>query len=133
MADTLVHFEIQADDVERAKVFYGGLFGWTFTDAGMPMSYWLVTAGRSTVGDDTFGVNGALMKRNNPAAPADSGANAFVCTISVKDIETSVAKAKELGAEILMGIDMIPNVGRFAYIRDTEGNKLGLIQPVMPA
>lgn len=35
MAHGIVHFEIPADDIARAKRFYGDLFGWTFQDGGL--------------------------------------------------------------------------------------------------
>ncbi len=57
----LVHFEIHVNDMERAKQFYGEVFGWTFEDwseyAGMP--YFGATTGPA----DELGVNGALVQR----------------------------------------------------------------------
>ncbi|HZL81827.1 MAG TPA: VOC family protein, partial [Demequina sp.] len=42
-----VHFEIQADDIERAKAFYAAAFGWTFEDytAFVDSPYWGVITG----------------------------------------------------------------------------------------
>lgn len=59
----LIHFEIHVDDMERAKKFYGEVFGWSFQDwseyAGMP--YY----GAVTGSDEEPGINGALMRRRN--------------------------------------------------------------------
>ena len=40
-----VHFEIHADDPERAVEFYSAVLGWTFTKWEGPADYWLVTTG----------------------------------------------------------------------------------------
>ncbi len=60
----LVHFEIHVDDMDRAKKFYGEVFGWTFEDysefAGMPYF------GAVTGDEDEPGINGALMQRQSP-------------------------------------------------------------------
>ena len=45
MAGELVHFEIRADDFERAKAFYGPLLGWSFESFGGPTEYTMVNAG----------------------------------------------------------------------------------------
>ena len=49
----VVHFEIPADDVERAQKFYGELFGWKiekFTSP-MPMDYWMIDDRRQSRGN----------------------------------------------------------------------------------
>src|SRR5436305_5798627 len=55
----VIHFEIQADDPDRAERFYTEVFGWATTRIGGPMDYRLVTTGP----DDQPGINGAIMKR----------------------------------------------------------------------
>ena len=42
MDHTIVHFEIPADNVEKMKQFYEGLFGWKITRVTMPTEYWLI-------------------------------------------------------------------------------------------
>ena len=62
---TVVHFEIPADDVERAQKFYGELFGWKiekFTGP-MPMDYWMITTGAKA---GEMGLDGGMMKRQAP-------------------------------------------------------------------
>ena len=54
----VVHFEITADDVERARKFYE-IFGWEITTSGMPgVDYWL-----AHTGEEGMGINGAIMPR----------------------------------------------------------------------
>ena len=59
----LIHFEIHVDDMERAKKFYGEVFGWSFQDwsdyAGMPYF------GAVTGDENEPGINGALMQRQS--------------------------------------------------------------------
>ena len=55
-----IHFELHADDPERAMRFYGELFGWTFTRWGEE-SYWLIGTGER----DTPGIDGGLVPRRS--------------------------------------------------------------------
>jgi len=57
-AASIAWFEIPADDVERAKKFYGDLFGWKIERFPGPQEYWHIDTGG---GDDT--PDGALKKR----------------------------------------------------------------------
>ena len=78
----VVHFEIQADDVDRAMEFYRSVFGWTFEDYGhmVGATYYGVITGP----DDSPGINGGLLRRPAPAEPGQA-TNAFVCTVGVED------------------------------------------------
>jgi predicted enzyme related to lactoylglutathione lyase len=48
-----VHFEIHAEDPERAASFYSELFGWKITKWDGPVDYWLVSTGSDTPGITT--------------------------------------------------------------------------------
>jgi predicted enzyme related to lactoylglutathione lyase len=130
MAAGIVHFEIHVNDIERAKKFYSELFGWTFKDAGMQgMEYWLVSTGRVSGTDGaTVGIDGGLMKRVSEQAEDGASPNAFPCTIGVEDVDDAYKKALELGAGSQMEVSEIPGVGRFAYLKDPEGNLFGILQ-----
>jgi predicted enzyme related to lactoylglutathione lyase len=120
----VVHFEIHAENLERAVNFYTGLFGWTFQKWG-DQPYWVIVTGP----DGTPGINGGLMKRLGPA-PADAEAvNAFVCSVQVASVDESVTKAIAAGGTVALPKMPIPTVGWLAYVKDTEGNILGLFQP----
>ncbi len=112
-----VHFEIHADDVQRAVKFYGDLFGWKAETWEGPMEYWLVTTGD----DSEPGINGAIMKRPDPEA---RGVN----YINVDSIERFTEKAQGSGGSIVMPKMAIPGVGYVAMCKDTEGNDFGLFQ-----
>lgn len=120
----LIHFEIHADDPERAMNFYRELFGWQFTKWDGPMPYWMVVTGP----DAQPGINGGLMKRMGPPPAKGQPVNAFPCTCYVENVDASVAKATGMGAEVALPKMAIPGVGWLAYIHDTEGNILGLMQ-----
>ena len=115
----VVHFEIGADDIARAKKFYE-IFGWQITDAGMPSGeYWLAKTGS----DKEMGIDGDIMPRSyNPG-------QAFRNVISVDDIDEMVKKVKAAGGKVEDKVGEIPGVGRYVNIRDSEGNRVGLLQP----
>jgi predicted enzyme related to lactoylglutathione lyase len=73
-----------------------------------------------------------MMKRNAPAPSDDKAApNAFVCTVSVDDVDETLKKVVANGGRIDVPANDIPGVGRLAYVRDCEMNLLGLLKPDM--
>lgn len=120
----VIHFEIQADDVNRAKAFYEKTFGWEIpqmmTEAEGGMNYWGLTTGA----EGTTGINGGLYQR-----PADHKLYSYDCTIQVEDIDKAIAGVKANGGSIDGEKMEIPNVGWFVRAKDTEGNIFGLMQP----
>jgi len=124
----VVHFEIQADDVDRAKKFYGDVFGWTFKDWDMgDFKYTVVMTAPD--GSKEVGINGGLYKRPSPAKFEKGGVAAYICTIDVDDCDAIVAKVKSAGGKVIMEPSDMKDVGRLAQCLDTEGNLFGLIQP----
>ena len=120
----VVHFEIHATEPDELIAFYYGLFGWTFTKAE-GMDYWLIVTGPA----DEPGIDGGLVKRP-VTGPADSQAlNAFPCTVQVGSLDATLAKAGELGAVIALPKMPVPGVGWLAYIKDPDGNILGMHEP----
>ena len=89
----VVHFEIQVDDVERAKAFYTAAFGWSYEDysqfTGSP--YWGIVTGP----EDQPGINGGLLQRPAPAPAGAQGTNAFVCTMGVGDYDETERRILE--------------------------------------
>jgi predicted enzyme related to lactoylglutathione lyase len=111
----MIHFEIQADDPQRAVGFYEKVLGWTVTHWG-DQPYWLCKTGP----DDQPGIHGAIMPRQHPQP--------VIGTFDVADLTTAIAAVKAAGGELLHGPNEIPGVGSFAYCKDTEGNWFGLMQ-----
>jgi predicted enzyme related to lactoylglutathione lyase len=118
-----VHFEIHADDPDRAVGFYTELFGWTINRM-QDQPYWLITTGK-----DGPGIDGGLLPRQGSRPAADAPVNGFVCTVAVDDLAASVQQVTGRGGDVAVEPHPIPGVGRLAYVRDTEGNLLGLLQP----
>jgi uncharacterized protein len=121
MDHTIVHFEIPAEQPERAAKFYRELFGWDVKkyegSAAGGIEYWMVkTVPTDDKGQPTRpGVNGGLMRRMFPG-------QAPVNYIAVEDVDEFVRKAEQLGAKVLMGKSPVPAMGWFAQLNDTEGN-----------
>jgi predicted enzyme related to lactoylglutathione lyase len=120
----VVHFEVHAADCTKAAKFYSDLFGWTITKWDGPVEYWLIKTGE----DGTRGINGGMVSRKGPA-PADGQAvNAYVCTVDVSNLDEYFAKAQKLGAKVAVPKMPIPGVGWLAYVKDLDGNILGIMQ-----
>jgi predicted enzyme related to lactoylglutathione lyase len=119
----LVHFEIHAADPERAMQFYRAVFGWTFNRWG-EQPYWLIDTGR--VGGP--GIDGGLVPRRGPT-PADGQAvNAFVCTVAVDAVDAVLVQSTAAGGSTAVPKMPVPGVGWLAYLKDTEGNLVGVMQ-----
>jgi len=118
-----VHFEMQADDPQRAINFYQTLFGWEFTEY-MPGFYWLIKTGEP----GTPGIDGGMNKRPAPTPPKESGTNAFVLTVDVPNVDEIITAVEKAGCEIAMPKHAIPTVGWLVYFVDTEGNTVGAMQ-----
>jgi predicted enzyme related to lactoylglutathione lyase len=112
-----VHFDVPADDVERAKNFYGKIFGWKFDKWDGPMEYWMTITGD----DKQPGINGGLCQR----MPGQVG---ITNTIDVPSVDEYSTKIQSGGGKILAPKMPIPGVGYFAQCMDTEGNIFGIIQ-----
>lgn len=125
MNNRVIHFEVQADDVERAKNFYEKAFDWKIEqmmtkDKG-GMDYWGITTGEGVPG-----INGGMYER--PEGKDDKYFY-YDCTIQVEDIDKAIEAVKANGGMITREKSEIPHVGWFTSGRDTEGNHFGLMQP----
>ena len=114
----VVHFELPADNPERAVDFYKKVFGWQFQKWEGPTDYWLVSTGP----DAQPGINGGLLRRQQPGAGTCN-------TIGVTSLDDSVATITKNGGKNVVPKMPIPGVGYVAYCSDTEGNVFGLLQP----
>ena len=130
----VVHFEIHANDVNRAQKFYESVFGWKFQDLGEAMNnYRLITTGEDLPGDKVPAIKGGMMLREAPVPVQGQGPNAYVCTIGVDNIDSYMAKAEAAGAKPQTHKMEVPGVGWLRYYKDPEGNIFGMLQPTMPS
>lgn len=116
MPNHVVHFAIHADDVERARTFYEGVFGWSFHAWGPPGFYMIATGS-----DEDPGVRGALQQRQEALLP-DQGISAYECTVGVEDLAAITSSVEKHGGTVVMPATEIPTVGTMIKFRDTEGN-----------
>jgi uncharacterized protein len=117
----VVHFEIHAENMNRAARFYGETFNWKF-DKWIPEEYWLITTGP----ENEPGINGGLFKRKG--AIDGTAVIAYICTIQVASVDDTVEKAAAMGGPNVVPKRAIPGVGWLAYSKDTEGNIFGIMQ-----
>ncbi|HEU5339597.1 MAG TPA: VOC family protein [Sulfuricaulis sp.] len=113
----VVHFDISADDPERAIRFYRDVFGWKVEKWIGPFDYWLVKTGEP----NEPGIDGGLARREHAG---DSIIN-FVDVASVADISASIVAN---GGKIVQPKQTIPGIGYLAVCMDTEGNRFGIMQ-----
>ncbi|OGY12153.1 MAG: glyoxalase [Candidatus Zambryskibacteria bacterium RIFCSPHIGHO2_01_FULL_43_27] len=120
----VVHFEIQADDTERAITFYKEIFDWDFPK--YMDNYWgIVTAEKDS---KEVGINGGLLKRPCPAPAPEQGTNAFVCTVQVENFDEIAEKILKAGGRVAMPKFALTGMAWQGYFLDTEGNTFGLHQ-----
>ncbi|MEA2445156.1 MAG: uncharacterized protein QOJ12_2448 [Thermoleophilales bacterium] len=119
----VVHFEIHADDLDRAETFYTGVFGWEVHKFDGPVDYRLLNTGPNS----EAGIDGALTERR--LSGDGDAVIAYVCTVQVEDIAATETKVKEAGGEQVVDRQEIPDVGQLSYFKDTEGNIFGAMQP----
>lgn len=113
----IVHFEIPAADPEKCMNFYKTVFGWSFHAWGEGKDYYLAQTGENS----DPGINGAVMKRRDPAQPV-------VNTVDVSDIDTAAKKIEENGGQIVVPKMAVPGIGWLLYFKDTDGNIFGAMQ-----
>jgi len=111
----VVHFEIPADDAERAVKFYRQVFSWKIDKWGGPADYWL-----ADTGEGEPGIHGAIALRANLASTTN--------TISVSNFEEFSDKIVKAGGKVVTAKMAIPGIGYMAYCTDTEGNLFGIMQ-----
>jgi predicted enzyme related to lactoylglutathione lyase len=113
----VVHFELYAEDPQRAIKFYQDLLGWKIDAWNGPQEYWLVTTGPS----DQPGINGGIMRRR--------GNVHCVNTVQVEDLDSFLDRVPQHGGQVVVPKMPIPGVGWLGYFTDPEGNLIGAMQP----
>ena len=124
--DPVVHFEMQAEDGARAKTFYESVFGWQMTQLGSEMGdYLLATTSpmdENNMHKNKGAINGGFYQKG------ESGTMPHV-VISVGDLNEHMETVKQAGGEIQGKPMDIPGIGTFVMFKDTEGNRVGMLQP----
>lgn len=127
----VVHFEMPAKDRKRVADFYTKAFGWKMNQLGPDMGNYIVAQTAETDENNmvkTPGtINGGFWETQEAAPPH--------VVIAVEDIEAAMKNVEEAGGKLLDGmsgkgkIDDISGIGKFVSFEDTEGNRVGMLQP----
>jgi predicted enzyme related to lactoylglutathione lyase len=119
VSSSVVWFEIPADNVERARMFYGKLFGWKINRFPGPSDkpYWHIDTGGA---DDT--PDGGMMPRQHPE-------HSITNYVGVPSVDDAAAKVEKLGGRICMTKTVVPQMGYFVICNDTENNTFALWEP----
>jgi predicted enzyme related to lactoylglutathione lyase len=111
--DRVVHFEITADDPQRAAEFYRKAFGWTFQAMPGRFTYLLATTGK-----DKAGIDGAIMGRTEMK-------QSVINTIAVDDFEASVKAVIAAGGQMVC----LREGHRGQRLRHLQGRSSGEVGP----
>jgi uncharacterized protein len=117
----VVHFEIHAENPQRAIKFYEAVLGWQFNQWG-GQEYWLIKTGP----DDQPGIDGGLLPRQGKID--GEAVIAYVCTVDVSSLDEIITKVERNGGTIAVPKMPVPTVGWLAYFKDPEGNIFGAMQ-----
>src|SRR6266705_3146355 len=125
----VVHFEMPAEDRKRMAEFYTRAFGWRTQMLGPEMGNYVVV---TTTEPDEDGrpkkpgsINGGFFQKSN-----DKPDQYPSVVVAVDDIKEQMKKVKEAGGELLGEPMEIPGVGSYVSFRDTEGNRVAMLQPL---
>ena len=127
--NSVVHFEMPAENKDRMVKFYSTVFGWQTQQLGPEMGEYVVvtTAESDETGRPKMGgaINGGFYKKTD-----DPISNHPSVVIAVDNIIEAIKKIKNGGGKVLNEPMDIPGVGSFASFIDTEGNRLSVLQPL---
>ncbi len=127
--DKVVHFEITFEDQKRAKEFYSSIFEWDLNDVEMGGGVAYTTATTVPVDDKMMptepgAINGGFTSKGKETPSP-------VITIGVDSIDDTLKKIEAGGGSTITPRTPIPNMGAFAYFKDSEGNTMGLFEYLM--
>ena len=127
MPNRVVHFEIQAEDPERAATFYRDSLGWKIDKIDFQgTEYWMVMTGEKDSKEP--GINGGILRRPAKTPPTEFGTNAYVCTVQVENYDEIEKKILAAGGKVAMPKFAMTGMAWQGYYIDTEGNTFGLHQ-----
>jgi predicted enzyme related to lactoylglutathione lyase len=112
MPGKLVHFELPSKDPARAREFWSGVFGWSFSDPGPGFQYWMTRTGEDQ--------GGAVY-------PVQAGERGPIVYFDTDDIDSTIEKVRAKGGRANEK-QPIPHIGWFARCTDTEGNDFSLFE-----
>jgi len=122
----VVHFEMPSVNNKRTKKFYETAFGWQMTQLGSEMgNYLLATTSpvdKKRMHKKRGAINGGFYKKGK------SGTMPHL-VIAVDNLKKHMGVVKKAGGKIQGKPMDIPGIGTFVMFKDTEGNRVGMLQP----
>ena len=118
--NSVVYFEIQANDPQKSTEFYTNVFRWNFIKQdGLPIEYYRI---------ETSGIEGGMFKRPADTPSLNCGTNAFTCTMEVENFDAIAEKIIQNGGQIAMPKFAIPGRCWQGYFLDSDHNVFGIFQ-----
>jgi uncharacterized protein len=124
----VVHFEMPAEDQKRVAAFYAKAFGWQMQSLGPAMGNYMVATTTEAGPDGRPRMSGTI---NGGFFPKSLGSPAQYpsVVIAVEDIHEHIRKVAQAGGRVLGEPNEIPQIGLYVSFIDTEGNRVGMLQP----
>lgn len=124
----VVHFEMPYDNYQRLATFYESIFGWEMEKLGDEMGGYVLATTTDTNKDGVPTTPGAINGGFFPKEPESPPMPSVV--ISVEDIKDAIKKIKIAGGKVTGEPVEIPGIGQYIAFIDSEGNRVGMMQPV---
>jgi hypothetical protein len=122
----VVHFEMPAKNNKRVKKFYEKVFSWQMLQLGKEMENYILAGttplDKNRMPKNPGAINGGFFRWGK------DGKHPHV-VIAVDNLKKHITIVKRNGGKILTKIMPIQGIGTFAMFKDTEGNKVGMLQP----
>lgn len=125
--DPVVHFEMPYENSERLRKFYTDAFGWQMQQLGKEMGEYVLATTTETDENRMPLKTGAIGGGFYPKGPEMPVCPSVV--IAVEDLKVAMKKVTDAGGKILGEPMEIPGIGQFVSITDSEGNRVGVLQP----
>ena len=124
----VVHFEMPYDDPDRVSKFYQAVFGWKMVNLGEQMGGYVLATTTATSPDriprEPGAINGGFFAKSPDFPPSTS------VVINTRDIRKSMAAVTAAGGQVHGEPMDIPGIGAYVAISDSEGNRVGILQPL---
>ena len=133
--DSVVHFEMPAEDKGRMVKFYEGVFGWKTTQLGPEMGDYVLVTTTETDRNGMISAPGAINGGFYEKTVGEPRGQHPRVVIAVDNIQAAMKKVTAAGGKVFGGDfapgepDDIPGVGLYSGFIDTEGNEVGMLQP----
>lgn len=115
MGQPVMQFQLLARDPDRLTAFYGKLFGWR-VNADNAMGYRMLDTGSDR------GIKGGVWPIG------DEGHPLVQLFVEVDDVPASAAQAEQLGGQVIIPPQVLPDGDEMAIVMDTEGLSFGLVK-----